>query len=150
MNSSFSFFYFRFTAVVGASVLTILLVMSTSGNYQVIFLFVLCYKPWSILLYLFWTWPTSFYIIFYGIIRIFAPNTSILNVLTAQLDRRFEKNLLVWVLIHGGFTKLLSNCHENYRRHYLTVLSTRRFSKLVKFSANCHLVHDWTCFVDKL
>ena len=26
--------------------------------------------------------------------------------------------------------------------------STRRFSKLTKFSANCHLTNDWSCFVE--
>ena len=24
----------------------------------------------------------------------------------------------------------------------------RRFSKLTKFSANCHIVNDWSCFIE--
>ena len=27
-------------------------------------------------------------------------------------------------------------------------IPTRRFSKLTKFSANCHLANDWSCFVE--
>ena len=41
-------------------------------------------------------------------------------------------------IMHNGILQKLNSGKNTAIRH---------FSELAKFSANCHLAHDWTCFV---
>ena len=49
-------------------------------------------------------------------------------------------NCNVWCKLAIGFLQEISNLEKK--------IPVTRFSKLTKFSANCHLANDWSCFVE--